>query len=275
MCHKSFAEASSLSPSVSWDRQKLIIRYTNVSVSLCDCQDFGCLGVTEYWIFYLHEIDGWLWYQTVTVVIWQCRIVLSCFIWAALFRPASPRLASQSHLFSASEGVKHGWLLSWWAVLLSPHSNSCATVGKRTIILICLSSSVCLNLTGRAAHASKDDRGRKNDLCGSANPVVSSVSLNQLFWMSSHVYLHVWRVCSSWPFQRLLLYFRLDPLHQRDEREHSPTGRLAVREDHQHQLGGCVQVAYHHSPPHGLWQRGKKLQERLSDPPPPITLFER
>lgn len=58
-------------------------------------------------------------------------------------------------------------------------------------------------------------------------------------------------------------FCRFDPLHQRDEREHSPTGRLAVREDHQHQLGGRVQVTYHHTPPHGLWERGETRQQKL------------
>lgn len=53
------------------------------------------------------------------------------------------------------------------------------------------------------------------------------------------------------------VHFRFDPLHQRDERQHSPTGRLAVRKDHQHQLGGRVQVPDHHASPHGLRQRGE------------------
>lgn len=56
---------------------------------------------------------------------------------------------------------------------------------------------------------------------------------------------------------RFLFRLRFDPLHQRDEREHSPAGRLVVREDHQHQLGGGVQVAHLHAPPHGLRQRGE------------------
>lgn len=50
---------------------------------------------------------------------------------------------------------------------------------------------------------------------------------------------------------------RSDSVHKRDECKHPSTGRHAVRAHHQHQLGGRVQIPHHHTPSHGLWQRGQ------------------
>lgn len=70
-----------------------------------------------------------------------------------------------------------------------------------------------------------------------------------------------WRRCiafldthSCWMPCSLL---RFDSVHQRDEREHPSAGWHLVWEDCQHQLGGCVQIPHHHTPPDGLRQRGQ------------------
>lgn len=51
---------------------------------------------------------------------------------------------------------------------------------------------------------------------------------------------------------------RSDPLHQWDEREHSPAGGHAVWAHSQLQLGGGLQSSYHHPPPHDVRQRGRR-----------------
>lgn len=52
---------------------------------------------------------------------------------------------------------------------------------------------------------------------------------------------------------------RSDPLHQWDEREHSPAGRHTVWAHGQLQLGGGLQSPYHYPPPHDVWQWGRRL----------------
>lgn len=65
-------------------------------------------------------------------------------------------------------------------------------------------------------------------------------------------------------FLAFVWFLRFDPLHQRDEREHSSAGRLTVWADHQHQLGGSLQVPHHHTPPHGLRQWGELGHDTMS-----------
>lgn len=55
----------------------------------------------------------------------------------------------------------------------------------------------------------------------------------------------------------LPLLLRPDPVHKWDECEHPSAGWHTLREDHKHQLGGCLQVSHHHTPADGLWQWGK------------------
>lgn len=55
---------------------------------------------------------------------------------------------------------------------------------------------------------------------------------------------------------------RSDPLHQWDEREHSPAGGHAVWAHGQLQLGGGLQSPYHHPPPHDVRQRGRRLAHK-------------
>ena len=45
-------------------------------------------------------------------------------------------------------------------------------------------------------------------------------------------------------------------LHQRAERVDPDVGQLADRENAEPELGGGLQGAHHHPPPHVLWQRG-------------------
>ena len=45
-------------------------------------------------------------------------------------------------------------------------------------------------------------------------------------------------------------------LHQRAERFDPDVGQLADRENAEPELGGGLQGAHHHPPPHVLWQRG-------------------
>ena len=52
-------------------------------------------------------------------------------------------------------------------------------------------------------------------------------------------------------------------LHQRAERVDPDVGQLADRENAEPELGGCLQGAHHHTPPHVLWQRG--INQSTSD----------
>lgn len=65
------------------------------------------------------------------------------------------------------------------------------------------------------------------------------------------------------PFPSFSLFIlRLDSVHEWDECEHPSTGWHTVWEDGQHQLGGCLQVAHHHTPSDGLRQWGRNLSQK-------------
>lgn len=65
------------------------------------------------------------------------------------------------------------------------------------------------------------------------------------------------RLIDSSSSSLLLSFLRLDSVHKRDECEHPSAGWHTVWEDHQHQLGGCLQVPHCHTPSDGLWQWGQ------------------